>query len=86
MIDFLFADFIDCPGLIHGRLLVSAWEEGIEGCEDEAVSLTMVAVQHLLKNIVSALLVSRNPYRTREGARHSVGGANTRDMKERGVY
>jgi len=60
-------------GLIHGRLLVSAWEEGIEGCEDEAVSLTMVAVQHFLKNIITAALMSRNPWRSREGAKYSIG-------------
>jgi len=60
-------------GLIHGRLLVNAWEEGIENTEDQAVSLTMVAVQHLLKNIITALLVSRNPYRRRLEAKHSIG-------------
>ena len=32
-------------GLVHGRLLVAAWEEGLEGVEDEAVELTMVAVE-----------------------------------------
>ncbi|XP_023322183.1 transcriptional adapter 1 [Eurytemora carolleeae] len=59
--------------LIHGRLLVSAWEDGIEGCEDDAVTLTMVAVQHFLKNIITSVLVSRNPWRSREGAKHSIG-------------
>ena len=33
----------------------------------------MVAVQHLLKNIITALLVSRNPYRRRLEAKHSIG-------------
>ena len=60
-------------GLIHGRLMVSAWEEGMEGAEDQAVSLTLVAVQHFLKNIITAALTSRNPWRTREGAKHSIG-------------
>jgi len=60
-------------GLIHGRLLVAAWEEGLEGVEDKAVELTMVAVEQQLRTIVTALLCSRNPYREREGVIHSVG-------------
>ncbi len=24
-----------CTGLIHGRMLVAAWEEGVESCEDQ---------------------------------------------------
>jgi hypothetical protein len=69
-----------CTGLIHGRMLVAAWEEGVESCEDQvrincgtcaskkfnlriiifniryptfqAVSLTMVAVQHFLRLVL----------------------------------
>ena len=80
MIDLFIYLFIDLTtllsGLIHGRLLVSAWEDGIEGCEDDAVTLTMVAVQHFLKNIITSVLVSRNPWRSREGAKHSIGKEN----------
>jgi len=60
-------------GLVHGRLLVAAWEEGLEGVEDEAVELTMVAVEQQLRTIVTALLCSRNPWRARSGVRHGVG-------------
>jgi transcriptional adapter 1 len=60
--------------LIHGRMLVAAWESGVEGgCEDEAVNLIMVSVQHFLKNVITSVLMSRNPWRTREGAVHSLG-------------
>ena len=39
--------------LIHGRLLVAAWEEGLEGVEDAAVSLTLAAVESQLRRLVA---------------------------------
>ena len=39
--------------LIHGRLLVAAWEEGLEGVEDAAVSLTLAAVESQLRKLVT---------------------------------
>ncbi|CAB4065015.1 TADA1 [Lepeophtheirus salmonis] len=42
-------------GLVHGRMLVSAWEEGLEGVEDAAVELTLSAVEHQLRTIITQL-------------------------------
>ena len=59
--------------LIHGRLLVSAWEEGLEGVEDAAVSLTLAAAEAQLRRLVSSLVMSRNSWRETTGMRHSAG-------------
>jgi len=59
--------------LIHGRLLVAAWEEGLEGVEDEAVAMTLAAAEQQLRKIISCLVMSRNSWRARDGLTHSVG-------------
>ena len=46
----------------------------------------MVAVQHLLKNIITALLVSRNPYRRRLEAKHSIGKGTAIKYAHRGLF
>lgn len=32
-------------GMVHGRLIVTAWDFGVENVEDDAVKLLMQAVQ-----------------------------------------
>eukprot|EP00092_Neocalanus_flemingeri_P024308 GFUD01026364.1.p1 GENE.GFUD01026364.1~~GFUD01026364.1.p1 ORF type:complete len:333 (+),score=124.74 GFUD01026364.1:44-1042(+) len=59
--------------LIHGRLLVAAWEEGLEGVEEEAVAITLAAAEQQLRKIISCLVMSRNSWRERGGLKHSVG-------------
>ena len=59
--------------LIHGRLLVSAWEEGLEGVEDEAVQLTLAAAEQQLRRLVTAVIMSRNSWREKSGVKHCVG-------------
>ena len=31
--------YSDAAGLIHGRMLVAAWEDGVEGCEDQVIRI-----------------------------------------------
>jgi len=59
--------------LIHGRLLVAAWEEGLEGVEEEAVAMTLAAAEQQLRKIISCLVLSRNSWRERGGLKHSAG-------------
>jgi len=59
--------------LVHGRLLVAAWEEGLEGVEDQAVALTLAAAEQQMRRLISCLVTSRNSWRERGGLRHSVG-------------
>lgn len=59
-------------GLIHGRLLVAAWEEGLEGVEESAVKLALAAAEQQLRKLITALLQTRNSWLEREGLPHSV--------------
>jgi len=68
------APLLPDSSLVHGRLLLAAWEEGIEKVEDEAVTLVLLAVEQQLRKLVTALLVQRNGYKVREGnCPHAVG-------------
>nr|ACO12302.1 Transcriptional adapter 1-like protein [Lepeophtheirus salmonis] len=60
-------------GLVHGRMLVSAWEEGLEGVEDAAVELTLSAVEHQLRTIITQLVMLRNGYKLRDGIPFCAG-------------
>lgn len=68
------APLLPDSSLVHGRLLLAAWEEGIEKVEDEAVTMVLLAVEQQLRKLVTALLVQRNGYKVREGNfPHAVG-------------
>ena len=59
--------------LIHGRTLVSAWEEGLEGVDDPAVELLVSAVQHQLRQIITAMITLRNGYKLRDKIPYAIG-------------
>lgn len=52
--------------MVHGRLLVSAWECGLRDVSDNAVKLVMQSVEQQLKNIISHVISRRNGYKLRE--------------------
>uniref|UniRef100_A0AAG5CTV1 Transcriptional adapter 1-like protein n=1 Tax=Anopheles atroparvus TaxID=41427 RepID=A0AAG5CTV1_ANOAO len=55
--------FLPDNGLVLGRLLVGAWENGLSSADDAAVELIVNSVQVLLKNILSAIITARKHYR-----------------------
>ncbi|XP_021937324.1 transcriptional adapter 1 isoform X4 [Zootermopsis nevadensis] len=55
----------DMP-LIFGRMILSAWEVGLDGAEEHAAELLVVGVQHFLKNVLTAILGRRKGYKVRE--------------------
>ncbi|ETN58037.1 SPT3-associated factor 42 [Anopheles darlingi] len=55
--------FLPDHGLVLGRLLVGAWENGLASAEDGAVELIVNAVQVLLKNILTATILARKDCR-----------------------
>lgn len=59
--------------LIHGRLLVAAWEEGLEGVEESAVKLALAAAEQQLRRLVVCLLKTRNSWQETSGLEHSLG-------------
>merc|ERR1712080_306587 len=61
--------------LIHGRLMVAAWEEGLEGVEEAAVKLALSAVEQQLRKIIFSLVKTRKGWQETSGLIHSVGSA-----------
>lgn len=39
--------------------MLAAWELGLEGADDEAADIIVVAVQNFLKNVLSAVMAQR---------------------------
>ena len=61
-------------GMLHGRLLVTAWDFGLEDVTDTAVKLLLQAVHQQLKNILAVVLARRSAYKLREKHfRYAVG-------------
>lgn len=62
-------------GLVHGRMLVAAWDAGLDhGCEDKAIKLILAATKQFLKELITAVITNRKGYRVRENrVIHSVG-------------
>ncbi|XP_065072499.1 transcriptional adapter 1-like [Ochlerotatus camptorhynchus] len=56
--------FLPDNGLVLGRLLVGAWENGLLNVDENAVELIVHAVQVLLKNILMAVITKRKHFRT----------------------
>lgn len=52
--------------MIHGRMIVSAWEFGLDGVDDEAIRILLQAVEQQLKTLLSVVVARRGAYRLRE--------------------
>ncbi|CAH0717324.1 unnamed protein product, partial [Brenthis ino] len=67
--------FLPDHALVVGRFMLAAWELGLEGADDEAADIIVVAVQNFLKNIISAVLAQRKGYKTRnQRFMYDIGG------------
>ncbi|KAK3793243.1 hypothetical protein RRG08_014721 [Elysia crispata] len=53
--------------MVHGRMLVCAWETGLADVQDTAVKLLMLALEVQLKNILTQVVKQRKGYHLREG-------------------
>ena len=54
-------------------MLVAAWEEGLEGVEDQAVEMAVTAVESQLRSLITAMIVSRNGYKLQDGVPVQIG-------------
>ncbi|RUS91771.1 hypothetical protein EGW08_000479 [Elysia chlorotica] len=52
--------------MVHGRMLVCAWETGLADVQDTAVKLLMAAIETQLKNILTHVVKQRRGYHLRE--------------------
>ncbi|XP_026746438.1 transcriptional adapter 1-like [Trichoplusia ni] len=55
--------FLPDHALVVGRFMLAAWELGLEGADDDAADVIVVAVQHFLKNVLTAVLAQRKGYK-----------------------
>lgn len=68
--------FLPDLSLIFGRMLLSAWEQGMDGAEETAAELIVVAVQYFLKNVLMSILSRKKGYKLRENRfMYSLGAA-----------
>lgn len=61
-------------GEVAGRLLVAAWEGGLEGAGDGAVSLALAGLEQQMRRLIRCLVMSRNSWRQKGNMRTGVGG------------
>lgn len=65
--------------LVGGRLLIAAWDEGLDGSVNDpsAVDLIVLAVDQLLRNIITSLLMDRSSFKLRPNKTpYAVGSAD----------
>lgn len=55
--------FLPDSSLIYGRFLAGCWDNGLEFVEDQAIEMIVLAVQMMLKNILSSCIRQRKHYR-----------------------
>ncbi|XP_013106506.1 transcriptional adapter 1 [Stomoxys calcitrans] len=72
--------FLPDAGFILGRFLIGAWESGLINVEDNVAEYVAMAVQVLLKNLISAIIMKKEHYKTTgEGSFFYDVGAPLRD-------
>ncbi|XP_018782896.1 PREDICTED: transcriptional adapter 1-like [Bactrocera latifrons] len=55
--------FLPDAGFVLGRFLIGAWEVGLTNVEDNVAEYVAMAVQVLLKNLISAIIMNRKHYK-----------------------
>lgn len=72
--------FLPDAGFILGRFLIGAWESGLVNVEDNVAEYVAMAVQVLLKNLISTVIVKKEHYKvTGEGSFYYDVGATLKD-------
>ncbi|XP_061389968.1 transcriptional adapter 1-like [Musca vetustissima] len=72
--------FLPDAGFILGRFLIGAWESGLINVEDSVAEYVAMAVQVLLKNLISAIIMKKEHYKvTGEGSFFYDVGAPLKD-------
>lgn len=62
------------PSTLHARMLLGAWECGLEGVSEEAAHFLLLALQCHLKNVITTCIAHCNTWRLREGCfRYAFG-------------
>lgn len=60
--------------ITHMKMIVIAWEMGLDSVSDDVTSYINLALHHLLKNIITELVCAKTAYRLRENRfKHAIG-------------
>ncbi|XP_038046333.1 transcriptional adapter 1-like isoform X2 [Patiria miniata] len=66
--------FLPDAAMLHGRVFVTAWEWGVDNVSGATIPLITHSVQHILKNVISAVITRRSGYSVRDGKfKHNMG-------------
>ncbi|XP_076404041.1 transcriptional adapter 1 isoform X2 [Peromyscus maniculatus bairdii] len=63
-------------GQLEGRMIVTAYEHGLDNVTEEAVSAVVYAVENHLKDILTSVVSRRKAYRVRDGHFKYAFGSN----------
>nr|KAF6414522.1 transcriptional adaptor 1 [Molossus molossus] len=63
-------------GQLEGRMIVTAYEHGLDNVTEEAVSAVVYAVENHLKDILASVVSRRKAYRLRDGHFKYAFGSN----------
>ncbi|CAI8000579.1 Transcriptional adapter 1 [Geodia barretti] len=64
---------------LHTRMLLLAWEAGLDGVSEEAADLLLLALENHLKNVLQTLIAHMSTWQTRTGGQfqHSFGNSSS---------
>jgi transcriptional adapter 1 len=64
---------------LHTRMLLLAWEAGLDGVSEEAADLLLLALENHLKNVLQTLIAHVSTWQTRTGRQfqHSFGNSSS---------
>ncbi|XP_059146340.1 transcriptional adapter 1-like [Physella acuta] len=72
--------------MVHGRMLVCAWETGLADVQDSAVKLLMLSLETQLKYILSLVIQQRKGYKLRENRFVYATGIGVKNPYARNIH
>lgn len=72
---------------VLARLMLAAWENNMDGAEDNTAHIVIAATQIFLKNILTAIFTRRKGYATRDGSFiYNIGEPVPSSWKRNSMY
>lgn len=65
--------FLPDSGFITTRIAIHAWENGLDGADENVADVLVQACQMFVKNILSAMVTRKEGYKTRDRFQYAVG-------------
>lgn len=72
---------------VLARLMLAAWENNMDGAEENTAHIVIAATQIFMKNILTAILTNRKEFSIKEGSFiHSIGNPVPSSWKRNAAY